>query len=307
LIGAAVVVSAGGVAYATSTATSVDTSTIRACRNTTNGNLRVVTSAAECRTAEAAIAWNVVGPAGPAGPAGADGLPGADGQPGANGAQGPAGPQGETGPQGAPGATGAQGPVGPQGQPGPGLLTGRLESPNGLYAISVSDDGIVMSSPGGQLALRQSNGLSFFDPAGRVRLRLNSASSSLFGASGEQLAFLNGGVFLQSNGWGSLAMDSSINAAKLSGPNGSMFNLGTRAITMSGFGGILSMESGSVGLSAPSLLQLVSSRVELNGGCRAVARVTDLVHSTYAFDAASGTSGYPFGTIQDGSPSVFSC
>src|SRR6266542_3021181 len=56
-VAGAVVAAAAGVAYATTAITSVDTSVIHACRNTTNGNLRVVDSAADCRTPEAAIAW----------------------------------------------------------------------------------------------------------------------------------------------------------------------------------------------------------------------------------------------------------
>ena len=57
--------------------------TIQACYNDTNGGLRRVNSAADCKTHETSISWNIAGPAGPQGPAGA---------------QGPVGPQGPSGP-----------------------------------------------------------------------------------------------------------------------------------------------------------------------------------------------------------------
>src|SRR5437899_6445286 len=56
---------------------------IQACYNNTNGGLRRVNSAADCRSHETPISWNIAGPAGPQGPAGA---------------QGPVGPQGPPGP-----------------------------------------------------------------------------------------------------------------------------------------------------------------------------------------------------------------
>ena len=295
-VAGAVVAAAAGVAYATTAITSVDTSVIHACRNTTNGNLRVVDSAADCRTPEAAIAWNVVGPAGPAGPAGSAGPPGPAGADGQPGPQGPAGPQGATG------------PAGPQGPAGQGLVNGRVESPNGQYWLQVKDDGIVLHSPVGELALRQSlGGMYFFDQFGRARLLLTNAATFLTGTSGEQLAFAGGGAFLETPSWGSLVLDSSINAAKLSGPNGTLLNLGTNGITMAGYGGVFTMQPGGADLSAPGHVQLISGLVGLNGACRPVARQTDLVHSTYQFDSAAGVTGWPYGTIEGGSSSVFSC
>ena len=44
---------------------------IQACYNDTNGGLRRVNSAADCKTHETPISWNIAGPAGPQGPAGA--------------------------------------------------------------------------------------------------------------------------------------------------------------------------------------------------------------------------------------------
>ena len=57
-------------------------STIQACYNDTNGNLRLVNSPSDCRNHENPISWNVAGAPGPPGP------------------QGPAGPQGPQGPAG---------------------------------------------------------------------------------------------------------------------------------------------------------------------------------------------------------------
>jgi len=59
--------------------------TIQACYNDTNGGLRRVNSAGDCKNHETAISWNTTGPAGLTGPAGV---------PGPAGPQGPAGPAG---------------------------------------------------------------------------------------------------------------------------------------------------------------------------------------------------------------------
>ena len=54
-------------------------STIQACYDNANGNLRRVTSASQCRHNETPISWNIAGPAGPRGPAGPQGPAGAPG------------------------------------------------------------------------------------------------------------------------------------------------------------------------------------------------------------------------------------
>jgi hypothetical protein len=54
--------------------------TIQACYNDTNGDLRRVNSPADCRKHETPISWSIVGPAGP------QGLPGPQGPPGSSGA-----------------------------------------------------------------------------------------------------------------------------------------------------------------------------------------------------------------------------
>ena len=71
---------------------------IHACYKSSNGDLRAVDSAADCKNSETHLTWNQKGPEGPQGPIG------------------PPGPQGPEGPQGDPGP---QGPEGPQGDPGP--------------------------------------------------------------------------------------------------------------------------------------------------------------------------------------------
>ena len=63
---------AAGASYATSLAVSSETAVINACRNTTNGLLRVVANnTTDCRVGEQPISWNASGPQGPAGPSAA--------------------------------------------------------------------------------------------------------------------------------------------------------------------------------------------------------------------------------------------
>jgi hypothetical protein len=95
LVGAVVAaIVCAGVAYSSGGSTS---STLTACVNDTNGNMRLVGSASDCRQHESAVSWN------------------GEGQ---TGATGPTGPQGPTGQQGATGTTGPQGPTGADGVSG---------------------------------------------------------------------------------------------------------------------------------------------------------------------------------------------
>jgi Collagen triple helix repeat (20 copies) len=87
----------------------VGTQVIYACKNDSNGDLKIVAANATCQRNWTLISWNVVGPLGPQGPQG--GL----------GPQGPQGPPGPQGPQGVPG------PQGPQGLPGPQAGTVSLD------------------------------------------------------------------------------------------------------------------------------------------------------------------------------------
>jgi hypothetical protein len=65
---AALGVALGGAAWA---AIPDSNGTIHACFQKTNGNLRVVTSSAECRAIEKPLSWNQLGPPGPPGGSGA--------------------------------------------------------------------------------------------------------------------------------------------------------------------------------------------------------------------------------------------
>jgi hypothetical protein len=141
-IAAVALFGAAGVGYAFSVSqggrTAGGTTTLSACADKVNGQLRLVSSAADCTPSERFVTWNVTGPAGPTGPAGtagergatgaagtngARGATGAAGTDGAPGAQGPTGARGPTGAAGADGAPGARGPTGPPGPPGTGLTS----------------------------------------------------------------------------------------------------------------------------------------------------------------------------------------
>ena len=88
-------------------------SIITACIKTVNGQLRVVSAAAQCLPSETAISWNAVGPQGAEGP------------------QGPAGPQGIAGPQGAEGPQGPQGIQGTSGVVGTQTISGVVAAVTG--------------------------------------------------------------------------------------------------------------------------------------------------------------------------------
>ena len=102
--------------------------TINLCVNQTNGQVRYVFNANECKKHEVSIVWRLLkgdkgdpGPAGargPAGPMGPMGARGPAGPVGPMGARGPAGPQGTAGTPGAKGDKGEIGATGPQGPAG---------------------------------------------------------------------------------------------------------------------------------------------------------------------------------------------
>jgi len=89
-------------------------STLGACVNRTNGNMRLVAGAAECRNPESYVQWNVTGPEGPQG---------------AQGAPGPVGP------------VGPQGDVGPVGPAGPGFTFTKLHAEDELNLVMSSSVG----------------------------------------------------------------------------------------------------------------------------------------------------------------------
>jgi hypothetical protein len=130
----------GGIAYASIPGPD---GVINGCYGST-GALRVIDSAATCKSNETSLNWNKGGPTGPQGPVGPRGDKGDTGATGAPGDTGPTGPTGPTGATGATGDTGATGPTGPTGagfqfttatgNPGPTL------SSNGTYFVTARID-----------------------------------------------------------------------------------------------------------------------------------------------------------------------
>jgi len=138
------------------------TNTIYACVKK-NGDVSLVGESERCKNNESRVSWNIVGPkgekgdkgetgaTGATGPQGAKGDTGATGQQGPQGEPGPAGADGADGAPGAPGAPGATGPAGPPGPPGASGGAAALTSPNGLFKIQVTNSGIRILGPGGNL------------------------------------------------------------------------------------------------------------------------------------------------------------
>ena len=105
----------GVVAVAAATAASVayasipgSNGVISSCYTKSTGTIRVIDSAATCKTGETSLNWNQQGAAGLPGPKGDPGPPGPKGDPG------------DPGPKGDPGAPGPKGDPGPPGPPGAG-------------------------------------------------------------------------------------------------------------------------------------------------------------------------------------------
>jgi hypothetical protein len=108
---------------------------ISGCYAKNGGSLRVIdSSAAQCKSGEAALNWNQTGPQGP------------------KGDSGPAGPQGPQGPQGGSGPTGPQGPPGPSTSfvhvigdqisvPQYETISVRVDCPAGMVAVGGGFDG----------------------------------------------------------------------------------------------------------------------------------------------------------------------
>jgi len=82
------ILAAAATVFATSTALQGQ-STLGACVNGSNGNMRLASGPAACRNPETYVQWNVQGPAGAAGAPGEPGVPGAPGEPGQPGADAP--------------------------------------------------------------------------------------------------------------------------------------------------------------------------------------------------------------------------
>lgn len=84
LTGAVAVVALAGAAYAGIDAVA-QAEAITACKSDSNGSIRIVDDAAECRNNEVPVTWNTEGPAGPPGQAGPPGPPGPPGPGGVGG------------------------------------------------------------------------------------------------------------------------------------------------------------------------------------------------------------------------------
>jgi hypothetical protein len=133
-------------------------------------------------TTGAAGPAGAVGPAGPAGPAGARGATGDKGPAGSKGVDGASvvamslavsdshcpfggaqfaaggmvsfacnGASGAAGTPGTPGAAGTQGPKGDTGAAG--TFNGQFKSPNGVFSLQLTDNGIQLAGPGGKVVL----------------------------------------------------------------------------------------------------------------------------------------------------------
>jgi Collagen triple helix repeat (20 copies) len=112
----------GGVALAQNDA-------IEACVRS-NGEIRIVEAAGDCKNSETPLTWSITGPVGPQGP---------QGDPGPQGPEGPAGP---AGPQGPEGAEGPQGPVGPTGPTGPAEFSLLGVGADGTFQQFRGDDAV---------------------------------------------------------------------------------------------------------------------------------------------------------------------
>ncbi len=156
-IAAAALLGASGVGYALSATqggkTAGSATTISACANLVNGQLRLVSGPADCNPSERFVTWNVTGPAGPTGPAGVAGQRGATGLAGAAGTNGARGATGPPGTNGVDGAPGARGPTGPPGPAGTGLTS--FEDIDGLPCNTGDGAGTIEVGygPGGVVTL----------------------------------------------------------------------------------------------------------------------------------------------------------
>lgn len=130
-----------GVAWAGHDATG---ETVQACVNRLLGSLYMQHTISgnnqACLRGDQTIEWSIAGPQGLPGATGATGPAGATGPTGAAGGQGATGPQGATGADGAPGTEGPAGPA--------GTIT-SARSPNGVFTITLSDQGILLGGPNG--------------------------------------------------------------------------------------------------------------------------------------------------------------
>ena len=195
---AAAALAATAVSWASGALTSApSSSTITACRNDQNGNLRIVADADACRTPESSLSWNAdgptgdVGPVGPAGPAGPQGPTGADGAPGPAGATGEPGAKGDPGPAGADGTDGVNGVNGVPGVDGRDGAPGAdgTDGTNGVNGAPGADgapgvDGVSVASAAEPSGANCADGGSRFTAGASVTFACNGADGADGAASG---------------------------------------------------------------------------------------------------------------------------
>jgi hypothetical protein len=139
----------GGIAYASiPDASGVIHGCYRTSTDDQKGQLRVVEDAASCRTNELPMQWNQTGPDGPAGKDGAAGVSPTVRQLVAGDQTCAAGGAAITDAAGSTAyvCSGAKGDIGADGADGD-PFSGTFASPNGEYSISVTDNGVAITSP----------------------------------------------------------------------------------------------------------------------------------------------------------------
>jgi hypothetical protein len=170
----ALVLAAGGGAYAAASSVPGPDGMIDGCYGKKTGQLRVVPARAACHKGERSIAWNQKG------------NPGSTGAPGASGVTGAAGSQGSPGAVGPQGSPGAQGATGPQGPPGPGATSVVRTVPLDGTAYTVKTiDGVAIQArchagvPGDDVTIMATTPTSTLQASGTYRTD-NSAVTPYF-------------------------------------------------------------------------------------------------------------------------------
>jgi Collagen triple helix repeat (20 copies) len=288
LVVTAILAGAASVSYATTLATarSAAVVVITGCQAKSNGQLRLVASASECKDQELVVSWNSegatgptgpAGPAGPAGAAGAAGPPGHDGAPGPQGAPGTPGADGARGPAGPAGADGAQGPAGSNGADGAQGLAGPAgadgaQGPAGAAGADGAQGPVGPIGPAGPPGPPGQGGGSnneLTSPNGVYSLKVDDNGIVLNGGPNGLLRISSSGILMVGPGnAGRLLMDGQ--SIFLTGPQGAqlvLFNGGASLETPSNGSLALGLPNPGATLTGPggSVLQLRASDVLLAG------------------------------------------
>jgi hypothetical protein len=229
--------------------------TITACFKPSNGTLYLIggeSGRAGCQPGDIPISWN------------------------AQGLQGPPGPPGPKGDKGDPGEKGDKGD--------PGTFTGTFTSPNGLYRLTVADDGIRLEGPDARLRLVASG------------IEVDSSRAlTLAAATGISL---QAGAGLTATAGGALTIDGSTGVSVASGgplaatagqaltlrgttgmtlrSDAAMTADAATALTLRGAAAASLQSSGPLTVQAGALLNLNGPLVALNGATCGFLRPTDV-------------------------------